>query len=380
MNPIGVKKQNITFIPKEYYTGHYVGQLFGWIIEKSGICNICYPGMDNVDRIGTLYESKPESNNYNEVEAWWEGDQIHCRFKGEDMDVQQYEIKADIFSRNEGILESALMRDMSAVISGCGSVGSLVALELARSGIGNFVLIDNDVVQYHNICRHQCDIRDVGKYKVDALQERIERINPTANVISIVGVIEQVSKEVFDKTCIGKNAILIGCADNREADIYENSIAAMYGIPFISIGFWERAFAGEIFFYLPDQGMPCYECAVGSAEISARAESNHRFYTTQQNLEKVSFEPGISVDINFVTTIGIKLILDILNRDSEGYTQRLLPHLSQFTLVCNTNDKRLGGEMAEIFAYPLQVTTSLQVGFGRSCCGGKCQYENNGNE
>ena len=32
---------------------------------------------------------------------------------------------------------------------------------------------------------------------------------------------------------------------------------------------------------------------------------------TQENLAKVNFEPGISVDINFVTTIGIKLILDI---------------------------------------------------------------------
>lgn len=86
-----------------------------------------------------------------------------------------------------------------------------------------------------------------------------------------------------------------------------------------------------------------------------------KVHTTEAELEKVSFEPGISVDINFVTTIAVKLAIDLLNRDNECYTQRLLPHLTQYTLVCNTNNTKVGGEMAEIFSYPLQVTTSIVV-------------------
>ena len=74
-----------------------------------------------------------------------------------------------------------------------------------------------------------------------------------------------------------------------------------------------------------------------------------------------SFEPGISADINFVTTIGVKIILDLLNRDNDSYTQRLIDHLTQYTLVCNTNNPKIGGEMAEIFSYPLQVTTSIEI-------------------
>ena len=74
-----------------------------------------------------------------------------------------------------------------------------------------------------------------------------------------------------------------------------------------------------------------------------------------------SFEPGISADINFVTTVGVKMILDLLNRDNENYTQRLIYHLSQYTLICNTNNPKIGGEMAEIFSHPLQVTTSIEV-------------------
>ena len=67
------------------------------------------------------------------------------------------------------------------------------------------------------------------------------------------------------------------------------------------------------------------------------------------------------------------LLLDIFNIGNENYTPRLLPTLTQYTLVCNTNDPKIGGEMAEIFSYPLQVTTSLQAGHCASCP--PCDFE-----
>ena len=187
-------------------------------------------------------------------------------------------------------------------------------------------------------------------------------------------IVEQVGRKIFDEYCKPGEAILVGCADNRTADVYSNSIAVSYKVPFISIGFWERAFAGEIFYWLPNANMPCYKCALGDGgDLSQRTSTNRRIYTTQENLAKVNFEPGISVDINFVTTIGIKLILDILNMGNEEFTPRLLNHLKQYTLVCNTNNPKIGGEMAEIFSYPLQVTTSLKVSFCKGCP--PCKFE-----
>ena len=94
---------------------------------------------------------------------------------------------------------------------------------------------------------------------------------------------------------------------------------------------------------------------------SGRVTQNRRFYTTEEDLAKVSFEPGISADINFVTIVAVKMILDLLNRDTPGYVQRLLPSLTQYTLICNTNNPEVGGEQAEIFSYPLQVTTSIYI-------------------
>ena len=276
---------------------------------------------------------------------------------GEECENEPFRLKMDIFSRNTGILESDIMLKKGALIIGCGSVGSLVALELARAGVGRFFLVDMDIMGYHNICRHQCGLQDVGKWKTTAVKERILQINPTAEVYTSHSMIQEVPMTNLEPFC-NEDTIIVGCADNREGDLYADSMLGKpYKMPFVSIGCWERAFAGEIFYCLPE-GMPAYSDFMAAlGESSGRSTANTHLYMGEVG----SFEPGISADINFITTIAVKMILDILNRNNPNYTQRLIHNLTQYTLVCNTNNPKIGGDMAEIFSYPLQVTTSIDV-------------------
>ena len=151
--------------------------------------------------------------------------------------------------------------------------------------------------------------------------------------------------------------------------MYSNRISKIYNIPFISIGLWERAFAGEIIYSIPGK-TPCFECFKGGSQkivSSNRVNENRRFYSNEEHLEDAQFEPGISVDINFVTEIGIKLIIDLLNRNDNKYIPKLINHLTQFTLVCNTNDKRIGGNHSDLFSEPLQVTTTIELDYSDAC-------------
>jgi len=310
--------------------------------------------------LGHFYDTKPEH-------PWdmlygWRGTDGNIQFQtsdGQGCQLEGYSLQIDIFSRNTGILESDIMLKKGVVIIGCGSVGSLIALELARAGVGHFFLIDMDILSYHNICRHQCGILDVGKYKTTALRERILQINPSAEIHVSHKRIQDVPLTEIEPFCT-PDAIMVGCADNREGDYYAaQMLAKPNGMVFISIGCWERAFAGEIFYCLPT-GMPDYEDFMATmTETSGRVEANTHIYMGEVG----SFEPGISADINFVTTIGVKMILDLLNRDNDNYTQRLIDSLTQYTLICNTNNPKIGGEMAEIFSYPLQVTRSIVLDY-----------------
>lgn len=90
------------------------------------------------------------------------------------------------FSRLELLVGSSAVRRLSAarvMVFGVGGVGGYVCEALARSGVGHFVLVDNDVVSLSNINRQIIATRrTVGRYKVDVMAERIADINPDAAV------------------------------------------------------------------------------------------------------------------------------------------------------------------------------------------------------
>lgn len=86
------------------------------------------------------------------------------------------------FSRTELLIGSDAVQKLKnsrVAIFGIGGVGGYAVEALARSGIGTIDVVDDDKVCLTNINRqiiatHQT----IGKYKVDAAEERIKQINP----------------------------------------------------------------------------------------------------------------------------------------------------------------------------------------------------------
>lgn len=373
----GEEIKRSVFISKDQLNDSTLDSVYGYFFEDTGIYNILPNSLNEMGKfLGKVFDDADyRQKGFYGIRI---GGQLHFFYDNQELSIESYGLFQSIFSRNSGILESDKMMSKRVVIIGCGSVGSLVSMELARSGVGHFLLIDADIVEYHNICRHQCGIEDVGDLKVNALERRLKKINPSIDVVKVEGILQNTPKPVLDSFCDGRNTVFVGCADNRSADVYANRISIYYSAAFVSIGFWERAFAGEIFYHIPDRSMPCYECALGTGStLSSRSIANHHIYSNQENVENVVFEPGISVDISFITMIGIKLIIDILCESDKNYTPRLLNDLKQYTLVCNTCNPAIGGEMVEVFSYPLQITTSLVVSFNLERCrnSNTCKYE-----
>lgn len=90
------------------------------------------------------------------------------------------------FSRSQLLLGEDSMRKLreaKVAIFGIGGVGGYVAEALARTGVGSFVLIDDDKVCLTNINRQIIATRKtVGQYKAEVMRERILEINPDADV------------------------------------------------------------------------------------------------------------------------------------------------------------------------------------------------------
>ncbi|MFA5878593.1 MAG: sulfur carrier protein ThiS adenylyltransferase ThiF [Candidatus Margulisiibacteriota bacterium] len=69
-------------------------------------------------------------------------------------------------------------------IAGCGGLGSNIAVSLVRTGFINLEIIDFDHVELSNLNRQYFFLDEVGQPKIEALKNRLKKINPDVNIKS----------------------------------------------------------------------------------------------------------------------------------------------------------------------------------------------------
>ncbi len=132
-----------------------------------------------------------------------------------------------IYERNAGLSETTILRDKTVTLIGCGSLGSTMAISLARAGVGNFRLFDPDKLSPVNIARHQAGLKDLGRSKVSVVQDIIHGINPAigADIFPFDIVNSAEGYEAF--TDCATNSDIIICTtdtdDSRMGEIWNRS-------------------------------------------------------------------------------------------------------------------------------------------------------------
>ncbi len=108
------------------------------------------------------------------------------------------------FSRTQLLLGSEAMEYLAqcrVAVFGVGGVGGYAVEALARSGIGALDLIDDDKVCLTNLNRQLYATHStVGKYKVDAAEQRIRDINPDCRVTTYKTFFLPETEDQFDFT------------------------------------------------------------------------------------------------------------------------------------------------------------------------------------
>lgn len=101
------------------------------------------------------------------------------------------------------------IKSKAVLIIGIGGVGGYVAEVIARSGIGNIILIDPDKVDESNLNRQLVSLYStIGKYKVDIMFDRIKDINPNINVIVYK---EFITEDNFNKYINNVDYVIDAC-------------------------------------------------------------------------------------------------------------------------------------------------------------------------
>lgn len=153
-----------------------------------------------------------------------------------------------------GVCGHQRLRKSTALVAGCGGLGSCVIPVLAAAGVGRLILCDDDTVKVSNLNR-QTLFREttVGEKKVDVAAQLVMDINSDVVVEKINTAI---GPQNFDTMLEGVD-IVIDCVDRLAVKLFLNDACILKStalVHCVAIGF-----SGEIMSILPDAG-PCYRC------------------------------------------------------------------------------------------------------------------------
>ena len=103
-------------------------------------------------------------------------------FKRGDINMDWYE-RTRMLIGNEAVEKLA---QANVIIFGVGGVGSYISEAVARAGVGNITLVDNDTVAETNLNRQIVALKStIGSMKTQVMADRIKEINPSCNVKTI---------------------------------------------------------------------------------------------------------------------------------------------------------------------------------------------------
>ena len=137
------------------------------------------------------------------------------------------------------------LRARKAGIVGCGSIGSKVAAGLCRSGLGEFLLIDEDIFFPGNVVRNELDLRSIGTHKAYAVRERLLQINPRCEVNTLrisLGGQESAASMAGALEALGQCDLLIDATADPRAFNLIASVSTRTKTPMI----WCQVFGGGI--------------------------------------------------------------------------------------------------------------------------------------
>lgn len=133
------------------------------------------------------------------------------------------EFRAEIFARNPRGVSEILSRARVCIL-GAGGLGSNVAIMLSRAGVGEFFIIDFDIVEPSNLNRQHYALKHLGSPKIEALKEQILGINPYAKV-QICG--EKITSENV-REILRNEKIICECFDGAENKAMIANLSAEY--------------------------------------------------------------------------------------------------------------------------------------------------------
>ncbi len=161
-----------------------------------------------------------------------------------------------IVLKDIGILGQRKIINSKVLIVGAGGLGCPAADYLSRAGVGSLGIADHDKVNLSNIHRQSLyDSTDVGKFKVEAIKNKIKKINPSVRLKLFK---KKINKDNV-RNIIKDFDIIVDGSDNFQTKFLLNKFSIKFKKKLV-VGAISK-FDGHIFsFDFKIKKIPCLKC------------------------------------------------------------------------------------------------------------------------
>ena len=169
-----------------------------------------------------------------------------------------------IILKDIGPLGQKKIIQSKVLIIGAGGLGCSVAEFLARAGVGNIGIIDNDIVNMSNIHRQSLyDANDIKTSKVKSAKKKLKKINPNTIIKTFNLRIDKINASKIIK----KYDHIVDGSDNFKTKFLLNDYALKFK-KFLVVGAISK-FDGHLFTYnFRNKKTPCLRCFFQEDKIS----------------------------------------------------------------------------------------------------------------
>lgn len=195
------------------------------------------------------------------------------------------------------------------LVAGLGSVGSRIAEDLVRCGVGTLTVIDPDIVAEANLSRTVYARADIGEPKPEALARRLQAINPAVVVRTVVNSLgtSDIAELLGDPKTGGVNLVVGATDDMREQALLAHHAYAV-GTPLVSCALYKGAAAGEVALVVPSAKTACWLCATGQQGVVASQRPETDYALDGRLVGEIALGPPIHLVANVATTATVGLL------------------------------------------------------------------------
>jgi molybdopterin/thiamine biosynthesis adenylyltransferase len=226
--------------------------------------------------------------------------------------------RSERFQRMHELVSPLSLAKKGVLIVGLGSGGSTVASFLARTGIFYFGLVDHETLQEVNLSRHIGLPQDIGRQKVEIVKEKLEAINPEAQVEALNFDVLADSDRL--RALIAEYDLVLACTGHPQINHVTNQLALEVGTPAVYAGVFPRGVGGYVLQVSPEQETACFNCLFSLTKEGYPTDSDQLLQQTAQqyglNAQELHAQQGLYVDIGFVALLQAKAAIVTLLRGS----------------------------------------------------------------